>query len=310
MVFAMLVTIYSKPGCHLCEDVLDILDRLASRYALEVREVNILEDMAVYDAYHTLIPVVEVGNGQFGRLVAPIYDKELRGYLDMARREVGKGSAPVPVYKESGIDKFASWVGRHWLRLVCITLGIFVGLPWLAPVFAWLGWWDLANPIYTAYALTCHQLPERAGTLLGYQVAFCYRNTALYAGIALFGVFYGLARDRNVKAFSWLNKALPVWLFALLVLPMVADGVTHMLGLRDAPMGMGVDSSFGSFYVGSQVWSLNWWLRILTGGLAALGLVWFSFPRMDRAVGESEALRQSLLTSSRRVPTLNSAIES
>lgn len=46
------------------------------------------------------------------------------------------------------------YIARHWLGLVNIALGIFVGLPWLAPVFAALGWWGLANPIYSAYAVT------------------------------------------------------------------------------------------------------------------------------------------------------------
>src|SRR5438046_7321543 len=108
--------------------------------------------------------------------------------------------------------------------LVSIVLGVFVGLAWLVPVFAWLGRWDLANPLYTAYAFTCHQLPERAGSVFGYQVAFCYRNTALYGGAALFGAMYGLARDNRVPLFSWLKKPISWRWLVLFLLPLAIDG--------------------------------------------------------------------------------------
>jgi glutaredoxin len=183
----MLVTVYLKPGCYLCEDVLDVLDRLTPRYGLEVRQVNILDDIATFQAYREQIPVVEAEGGRFGRLIAPIDEGELQAYLDMAHRE-RTAVPPAPrtsvVYdgRETRADRIASYIGRHWLRFVCITLGVFVGLAWSSAIFAALGWWDAANVVYTAYALTCHQLPERAGSILGYQVAFCFRNTALYAG--------------------------------------------------------------------------------------------------------------------------------
>jgi len=65
-----------------------------------------------------------------------------------------------------------------------------------------------------------------------------------------------------------------------------------MLGVRDTMDDvMMAKPEFGSFFVGSQVFSLNWWLRIITGSLAGLGAVWFAFPRMARAVEQSEALR-------------------
>lgn len=291
----MLVTVYQKPGCHLCEDVLDILDRLIPEYRLEVRLVNILDDMSVYQALKEKIPVVEVGDGRFGRLVVPIDEAELRTYFDMIKGTRGpqlplSGASVLPQSEPAG-DRVASYIGRHWLRFVCVALGVFVGLAWLAAVFAALGWWGLADPIYTAYALTCHQLPERAGTLFGYQVAFCFRNTALYAGILGFGVLYGLARDRKVPFLQRLRKPVPWWVFVLLLAPMFVDGVTHMLGVRDSMADMGMEPSFGSFFVGSQAGSFNWWLRILTALMAALGGVWFAFPRMDGAVGQSEAMR-------------------
>lgn len=288
----MRVTIYTKPGCHLCEDALDLLDKLTPLYRLEIEQVNILDDMSLYDAMHEQIPVIVAEDGRYGRLVAPINEPELRAYLEVVRREQRYGRSVVPASKESRMDRMARWVGKHWLKMALVIVSVFVLLPWLAPVFASLGWWDLATPIYTGYALTCHQLPERAGNILGYQVAFCYRNTAIYGGFIVFGALYGLGRDRKISRLQWLQKPLPWWLFVPMLLPMAADGLTHMLGFRDTMLDMTVDANFGMFTIGSQPFSLNWWLRIITGGLASLAAIWFAFPRMDRAVAESEAQLQ------------------
>ena len=285
----MRVTIYTKPGCHLCEDALDLLDKLTPQYGLQVEQANILDDPALYEQMHEQIPVIVAEDGRYGRLVAPITEPELRAYLEVVRRDTRYSRSVLPAYRESALDRAARWMGKHWLKMAIIVLSVFVALPWLAPVFAALGWWDIANPIYTAYALTCHQLPERAGTVFGYQVAFCYRNTAIYAGFILFGALYGLGRDRQVPWLRWLQKPLPWWVFVPMLLPMLADGLTHMLGLRDTMLDMTVDANFGMFTIGSQPLSLNWWLRIITGLLAALGAAWFAFPRFDRAVAESEA---------------------
>jgi glutaredoxin len=174
----MRVTLYTKPGCHLCDDALAMLDRLAPLYNLEVDEVNILDDTALYEAYRNDIPVVAIEGGRLGTLRAPIDEAGLRTALEVASRAYPQPNAAGSVLhprrreREPLIDRVARYIGRHWLRLVVIALGIYVLLPWLAPLFAAFGWWDLADPIYTAYALTCHQRPERAGSVFGYQVGF------------------------------------------------------------------------------------------------------------------------------------------
>ena len=271
-----------------------MLDRLTPEFALEVDEVNILDDPALYEAYRNDIPVVKIEDGRLGTLSAPIDEAGLRAALTIARYGMPDRTGIVPTRKrEPFLDRAARFIGRHWLRLAVVGMAVYVGFPWLAPVFAALGWWGIADPIYTVYALTCHQLPERAGNLFGYQVAFCYRNTALYGGVALFGAAFGMARQGSVPGWlGFLRRPLPWWGLVLFLLPMAVDGITHMLGLRDsgfAAMG-DMDASFGSFYFGSQPGSLNWWLRIVTGLLAALGAVWFAFPRMQRAVDDSEAM--------------------
>ena len=304
----MRVTVYTKPGCHLCEDTLVILDRLAPQFGLDVHETNILDDPALYEAYHLKIPVVRIEDGRLGTLEAPIDEPSLRTAFSVALRAMDHGPKTTDAMYQSSVvrrppsistvDRTAMHIGHHWLKYAVVAMGVFVTLPWLAGVFAWLGWWDLANPIYTAYAFTCHQLPERAGSIFGYQVAFCYRNTALYGGATLFGILYGLARDNKVNWLAWLKKPIPWWMLVIFLLPMALDGFSHMLGLRDVMLdatstSSGMDPTFGAFFVGSQAFSFNWWLRISTGLLAALGTVWFACPRMERAMDESEALWHS-----------------
>src|SRR5205814_1365252 len=114
-----------------------MLDRLTPEYGLQVEEVNILDDMGLYDAYHLKIPVVKMEGGRLGTLEAPIDEAGLRAAFQIARHAYPAGMSVLPTPKrEPWIDRLTSYIGRHWLRFAAIGLGIFVILPWLAPVFA------------------------------------------------------------------------------------------------------------------------------------------------------------------------------
>ena len=58
-------------------------------------------------------------------------------------------------------------LARHWLLFVNLLIAVWVGLPWLAPVFMHWEWGKAAGAIYFFYALQCHQLPERSFFLFG-----------------------------------------------------------------------------------------------------------------------------------------------
>lgn len=55
-----IVTLYSRPGCHLCEDALAGLQRLRVEIAFDIRELDISGDEALLRAYFDRIPVVEL----------------------------------------------------------------------------------------------------------------------------------------------------------------------------------------------------------------------------------------------------------
>jgi thiol-disulfide isomerase/thioredoxin len=73
------VFLYSRPGCHLCDDAADLLEQLAQRIPLTIVEVNILHDIDLYERYKHSIPVVALAGGP--ALAAPIRADELERLL-------------------------------------------------------------------------------------------------------------------------------------------------------------------------------------------------------------------------------------
>jgi uncharacterized membrane protein len=157
--------------------------------------------------------------------------------------------------------KINHWFSKHWLFTFNAAWGIFVILPWIAPVFMEMGWIWPGKAIYFVYNFFCHQLPERSWFLLGpqfsypqveiaeawgismsdmgnelfrrrfigtpqlgWKVAWSDRMVSMYGSIFLFGMGYALLREVGikVKGFRW-------WVFVLLILPMALDGTTHLI---------------------------------------------------------------------------------
>jgi glutaredoxin len=54
------ITLYSKAGCHLCDQVRDYLEDLAADYTVELQEIDIRRDLALFERYRYRIPVVAV----------------------------------------------------------------------------------------------------------------------------------------------------------------------------------------------------------------------------------------------------------
>ena len=54
----MTLTLYSKPGCHLCEDMRALLDELQPEFGFALEEVDITSDAALFASYQYAIPVL------------------------------------------------------------------------------------------------------------------------------------------------------------------------------------------------------------------------------------------------------------
>jgi glutaredoxin len=54
------VTLYGKPGCHLCEDARAVIQRVRVEHDFDLEEVDITLDPGLYRRYRERIPVVAV----------------------------------------------------------------------------------------------------------------------------------------------------------------------------------------------------------------------------------------------------------
>lgn len=208
-------------------------------------------------------------------------------------------------------------MARHWLLIINLLIVVWVGLPWLAPVFMHWGWTSAGKTIYLIYSFQCHQLPERSYFLfgkemmyslaeiqtvwqtttdplilrqfignseMGWKVAWSDRMVSMYGMLFLASLGYGLLRNRL--------KPLPLRVFFLLLLPIAIDGTTHAVsdltgigqGFRDTNgwLQMLTNNAFPiTFYQGDALGSFNSWMRLITGVLFGIALVGFAYPYLN-----------------------------
>jgi len=55
------VTLYTRPGCHLCEDAKSAIAPLLQEFGARLSEVNIDEDPELRERYGMDIPVIFIG---------------------------------------------------------------------------------------------------------------------------------------------------------------------------------------------------------------------------------------------------------
>ena len=173
--------LYTRPECHLCDQVKEDLESLREAYTFEIIEVNIDQDDDLQKEYGMEIPVVKIGPYT---LKAPITREELKVTLgaatdrqahiekiDRAAREI---RAPADE-KWTSADGFTLWVSRHYMFFFNLLVVVYLGLPILAPVLMKAGITLPANWIYRAYSTVCHQLAYRSFFIFGEQLVCLVR---------------------------------------------------------------------------------------------------------------------------------------
>ncbi len=85
----MLITVYGKPDCPLCDECKAELQSLRLEFGLVLEERNILDDPALFTRFRHLIPVVDVPGGP---LLYPPHDRSsLRSALQAVQEESVRG---------------------------------------------------------------------------------------------------------------------------------------------------------------------------------------------------------------------------
>jgi uncharacterized membrane protein len=129
------------------------------------------------------------------------------------------------------------------------------------------GFQDLDNPV----AFSRFQARQFTGNeTVGYKMALCERDMAIYGSIFLFGIVYALT-GRRLKPLHWIAWAL------IGIVPIGLDGFSQLFS------------------------QMNWqwlaaiipyrestpFLRVLTGGLFGFTTAWFSYPYMEESMAET-----------------------
>jgi len=312
------VTLYSRPDCHLCEQAEADLEALQEKIPHRLVVIDIDSDPALQQTYSLEIPVVEVGPY---KLKAPFTRQELEVSLRAAadrkdqlqriddkayQNAVARGQAI------TGADRFSYWFSRHYMLVFNLFLLLYVGLPFLAPIFKDAGLDGAANVVYKIYSPLCHQwgfrswflfgeqaaYPHEAAGMdewltfeqvsgitdvndpgrlaarayegdpyVGYKVALCERDVAIWGSMLLFGLIFSLT-GRRIPQLHWLLWLLiglgPVGLdgFSQLISQLPFDWIHNLLPYRESTP----------------------FLRTLTGFLFGFSTAWFAFPSIEESM--------------------------
>lgn len=310
------VTLYTREDCSLCHIAEDDLADLQKEVPHTLVVVDIDDDPDLQALYGHKVPVIVAGSFT---LVAPFDKRKLRMTLgaayDSQLRQMEDGSEKFAKRQErkntmNTGDKLSHFISNHYLKVVNIILLIYFGLPFLAPVLMKVGLQNAAQPIYTMYKVSCHELAFRSWFLfgeqaayprasaqleglvtygeatgnseddlltarnfkgneqMGYKVAFCQRDIAIYVAMFTFGIIFSLT-NRKIKGLPFL-----LWVIVG-ILPIALDGGSQLL------------SQAFSFIPYRESTPL---LRTITGALFGFTTAWFGFPVLEETMNDTRQM--------------------
>lgn len=313
------VTLYTRKNCHLCDQARADLDSLRLEFPHELVEIDIDTDPILEERYKEIVPVAQVGPYKLEALftlidlrvaLAAARDGMSPSQADVQvpRRfaiNLHKGVRflsrhwlaifnliiflyvglpfTVPLLMNAGSTRTAVWVQRIYSPL-CHQL-------------AFRSWFLFGEqPAYPLESANTTLMPYGEATgldgddfweakefignaRLGYKVVLCQRDIAIWGGMFVGGLVFGLFRRRM--------KPLPILLWLLIgVLPIALDGGTQILS----------EFPFLSFPHRESTPLL----RTVTGGLFGIMNVWMAFPYIEVSMNETRILVTSKLAATQK----------
>lgn len=315
------VTLYSRANCDLCKEAESLLRELQKNVRHNLTIVDVEKDPVLVEVYGKRIPVIEVGPYH---LDAPFNVQQILMTLEAAKdrfringdeRDVTHLARPHSYKPMNTSDKLSLWITKHYMLLFNIFILIYIGLPFLAPLFVKAGMTVPASLIYRGYSFMCHQLafrswflfgeqafyPRQAAGLkglisyeqatglraddlitahnfigndqLGYKVALCERDIAIYSGILLFGLIFSIT-GRHFPILPW-------WVWIVIgIAPIGADGGSQII----SQLPVGIINRIIPYRESTPL------LRTITGGLFGIMTAWFAYPLVEFSMKESRIM--------------------
>jgi len=309
------VVVYSRVGCGPCNKTIGLLEKLKDDFSFELVKIDVDSNKELSKKYGNDIPVVKIGPYTLSGDIEE--DKLLitiKAAIDRDHQLVEVGDKQYQKRISSGrnfssFDRFSLKLSKLYIWIIAFFLTLYVGLPFLAPVFLKNGYEFPAKVIYTIYKPLCHQLAFRSWFLfgeqpfyprelagikrvssyekitnssdinireaqrfigndaLGYKVALCERDIAIYASMLLFVIAF-LISGRRIKSLPWY-----FWIIIGLV-PIAFDGVSQLPGLS---------TNFPSWILRESTPLL----RTITGTLFGFSTAWYLFPLIEESMNET-----------------------
>ena len=320
------VTLYTRDGCGLCEQVKKDLKDLENKFPHHLVEVNIDSDPALKEKYGDQIPVVEIGPY---KLKAPITRQALEMTLGAANdrrgqlEQVDGEKFQQRLRKGETIarsDRVYFWIARHYLAVINLIVFIYVGLPFLAPALMKIGAEVPAKIIYTIYSPLCHQFAFRSFFLFGEQPYYPLKEAGMVGVKTLEQVtgFQNLADPFSVTridARQFIGNATLGYKVAVcercvaIYAAIVLFGLIYGATKRRLPslnwilwflIGI-VPIAIDGFYQLFSQFNFSWlsflpyyestpFMRVLTGGLFGFMTAWFAFPALEESMKDTREI--------------------
>jgi uncharacterized membrane protein len=309
------IVIYTRQHCPLCDQALEDLDQFQSEFPHEITQVDIESDAVLYEHYREQIPVIKIGpytlqhpyteidlrvtlsaaqdnlektpeRSQADRTWAKRINKAV---YSLARHWLAGMNLFVflyvalpfaaPILMHAGYQRPASWIyslyGRLCHQLAFRSWFLFGEQPVYPLELAGTEWQTYGEA--TGFLETDHQTASAfvGNDQLGYKVALCQRDIAIYGGILAAGLAYAFLR-------KWV-KPLPMWAwFVFGILPIGLDGGSQLFFGLPLPLLSSL-----------PIRESTPLLRTVTGALFGVINIWLALPYVDESMNETRVLLAS-----------------
>jgi uncharacterized membrane protein/glutaredoxin len=313
------ITLYRTNDCEACDKTINQLHDLREEIPHQLVVIDLETHPEFHEYYADQVPVIEVGPY---RLRAPFSLQELKVTMGAAQdrqrhleqiQDTSYQKRLKRGHSQTRTDRFTAWLANHYMFIFNLAILIYVGTPFLAPIFLRYGITSPARVIYAIYSPLCHQLAFRSWFLFGEQSAYPrdiaqinglityeqltgqsprevqaarsyignehagYKVALCQRDIAIYGsiLFFGLLFSGTRRRI----KSLPWYLWILIgIAPIALDGFSQLPGLTNIPLDW------------LPIRESSPLLRTLTGSMFGITTAWYGYPFVEETMAETRRI--------------------